>query len=104
MTTETIVAAAIRVKVAPEFAEQRWKGKPVYPGHLIVTAPPPARHAHLMHPVPDVIGPDAQGFLTSTGRYVDRKEALQIVLAAGQPQIDHPARNAGGQLFSEDLW
>jgi hypothetical protein len=26
------------------------------------------------------------------------------VKAAGQPQIDHPALNVGGRLFSEDLW
>jgi hypothetical protein len=104
--SETIVAAAIRVKVPEPFASERWKGKPVYPVHLTITAPPPARHAHLLHPVmsEEAIGPDDQGFVTSRGRYVDRYEALRIVIAAGQTQIDHPSRNAGGQLFSEDLW
>lgn len=103
---ETIVAAAIRVRVPDEFARQRWQGKPMYPTHVIVTSPPPARHATLLHPVAylQAIGPDDQGFITSAGRFVGRKEALGIVKAAGQKQIDHPALNAGGQLFSEDLW
>jgi len=103
---ETIVAAAIRVKVPSEYRGQVWKGGPLYPEYVTVTAPPPARHATLLHPVAHdlMIGPDDQGFLTSTGRFVGRREALRIVIAAKQPQIDHPSRNAGGQLFSEDLW
>lgn len=42
-----------------------------------------------------------QGFLTSTGRFVDRKEAYRIALSAGQ--IDE---NGGynKELFSEDLY
>lgn len=103
---ETIVAAAIRVKVPLEFHSRLWKGKPLYPEYVTVTAPPPARHAGLLHPIANgqTIGPDDQGFLTSKGRFVGRREALQIVVNAGQRQIDHPARNAGGCLFSEDLW
>lgn len=102
---ETIVAAAIRVKVPDEFYSQIWKGKRIYPQFLTITALPPARHAQLLHPTDGQnVGPDDQGFITSRGRYVDRKEALRIVIANGQTQIDHPARNAGGQLFSEDLW
>lgn len=105
-TFETIVAAAIRLPVPPVFSSLRWQGSPLYPDYVFVTAPPPARHHSLLHPLGDghVIGPDDQGFLTSTGRYVGRREALEIVIASGQPQIDHPSRNAGGQLFSEDLW
>lgn len=103
---ETIVAAAIRVKVPATFTAMRWKGKPLYPEYVTVTAPPPARHAHLLHPVANetVVGPDDQGFLTSEGRFVGRAEALAIAVAAKQPQIDHPSKNAGGNLFSEDLW
>lgn len=41
---------------------------------------------------------DDQGFLTSTGRYVDRHEGAKIALASGQ--ID----KATPHLFSEDLW
>ena len=105
---ETIVAAAIRIPVPREFAEQEWVCRKLYPEFLTVSAPPPARHYSLLHSLPDdivkTLGPDDQGFLTSAGRYVGRKEALGIVLAAGQPQIDHPALNVGGRLFSEDLW
>jgi hypothetical protein len=42
-----------------------------------------------------------QGFMTSTGRFVDRKEAWEIAVASGQ--ID----DKGGynkELFSEDLY
>lgn len=103
---ETIVAAAIRVSVPAHLRAQSWNGRKLYPEYLTVTAPPPARHAQLLHPMAEggVVRPDDQGFITSSGRYVGRREALEIVIAAGQPQIDHPARNAGGKLFSEDLW
>ena len=42
-----------------------------------------------------------QGFLTSKGRFVNRKEAYTIALAAGQ--IDETA-GVNGELFSEDLY
>lgn len=76
----------------------------------IYSLPPPARHHNVMRHIWDTvgaevfIGPGAQGFLTSRGRFVSRATALRIVLAAGQLQIDHPSLNAGGRLFSEDLW
>lgn len=105
---ETIVAAAIRIPVPREFCEQEWVCRKLYPDFLTVSAPPPARHYSLLHPLPEdivkTLGPDDQGFITSAGRFVGRREALEIVLTADQPQIDHPSKNAGGQLFSEDLW
>jgi hypothetical protein len=83
---ETIVAAAIQ-----------------YHG-LTVSLPPPARHHTILHPLADivgkVIGPDEQGFLTSTGRFVGRFEARDIAIQSGQnrkPDHQH-------WLFSEDLW
>lgn len=104
---ETIVAAAILVPVPEELREKTWRGKRSYPDHLIVSAPPPARHHTLLHPMCDLtglaLGPREQGFVTSTGRYVDREEGLQIALASGQPMNDHPARH-DRLLFSEDLW
>lgn len=107
LAAETIVAAAVRIPVQPPFAGTMWMGKPVYPEFLTVTAPPPARHGTLMHPLSDYtesrIGPDDQGFLTSTGRFVGRKEAHAIAVAAGQPMIDHGSR-IPGTLYSEDLW
>jgi len=81
----------------------------VYKG-TVYTLPRPARHHTVMRHIWDTvnndafIGPAAQGFVTSRGRFVNRRRALRIVKAAGQPQIDHPALNVGGRLYSEDLW
>lgn len=102
---ETIVAAALRIPVDAKYREQIYRGQPLYPDYLIITAPPPARHGTLMHPIWDKfkIGVDDSGFITSTGRYVGREEALQIALSSGQPMIDHPSRH-NTMLFSEDLW
>lgn len=105
-SAETIVAAAVRIPVAEEYLQQTYRGRRMYPEKLIVTAPPPARHGTLMHPLPEGYQNckfEDQGFITSTGRYVEREEALQIALASGQPMIDHPSRNPK-YLFSEDLW
>lgn len=41
-----------------------------------------------------------QGFITSTGRYVDREEGFKIALAAKQIT----GIGNGGVLCSEDLW
>lgn len=103
---ETIVAAAIRIPVAEKWLGTTWNGERVYPDKLIVTSPPPARHHTLLHPMYDayrVTAFEDQGFITSTGRYVEREEALRIAIASGQPMIDHPSRHAR-DLFSEDLW
>lgn len=42
-----------------------------------------------------------QGFVTNTGRFVDRKEACGIAKAAGQIRV-----KTGGpdDLYSEDVW
>jgi hypothetical protein len=77
---------------------------------VVYTLPRPARHCDVMRHIWETVskdifvGPDAQGFVTSRGRFVNRRKALRVVKAAGQPQIDHPALNVGNQLFSEDLW
>lgn len=106
MTRETIVAAAIRVPVPEELRAKEWNGKRSYPDKLTVTAPPPARHHTLLHATYEQWPHPAfedQGFITSTGRYVEREEGLKIALASGQPMIDHPSRH-DLWLFSEDLW
>lgn len=69
---------------------------------VIVSAPPPARHHNLFWPMWPR-HPDESGFITSTGRFVDREEGLRIAKDAGQPLIDHPSRH-DTHLFSEDLW
>lgn len=43
-----------------------------------------------------------QGFITSLDRYVDRKEAMEIAIAAGQ--VDNDETNIGMDLISEDLY
>lgn len=93
---ETIVAAAHLYREAHDAGDDR--AVPV-----IVSAPPPARHHNLFIAWDRLGAPDESGFLTSSGRFVRRDEALLIAKGAGQPMIDHPSRHAH-LLFSEDLW
>jgi hypothetical protein len=91
---ERIVAAAIKIKTT---------FKDDYPNELIVSSPPPARHHSIMHPFTFTTGirEMEQGFITSTGRFVDRDEGFLIARAAGQIKQKHgPATH----LFSEDMW
>jgi len=106
LATETIVAAAVRLPI--DQSDTEWTHKLEY---IVMSAPAPARHHHVvqanwaLHGVP--IGPHEQGFLTSTGRYVDRKEAFLIALASGQlkpDKVKQADRRVTPDLFSEDLW
>lgn len=45
--------------------------------------------------------PRREGFLTSRGRYVDRKEALVIATLNGQVRTKHGSPD---ELYSEDMW
>ena len=45
-----------------------------------------------------VLGVNQQGFYTSYGRFVDRKEALKIAKDAGQIELENET------LYSEDLY
>lgn len=45
-----------------------------------------------------------QGFLTTAGRYVDRREAQALALAAGQVDPQKTIQAVPGDLFSEDLY
>jgi hypothetical protein len=87
-TTETIVAAAM-----------------IYKGNL-ATLPPPNRHSDIIHAigikVPETEWPISGlgGFLTSSQRFVDRREAMRIAKAAGQAT----AANEADPLYTEDLW
>lgn len=67
--------------------------------------PPPARHHTILHAIHDLrpnltIGPDEQGFVTDRGRFVDRTEAKELALIAGQMILPRAHKH----LFSEDLW
>lgn len=87
---ETISAAAIR-----------------YEG-VTFSKPPPQRHHDIIHSMADLFKGShkdhfwiEQGFITSEGRFVDRKDACKIAAAAGQIKEKSSPENT---LFSEDLW
>lgn len=89
---ERIVAVACRVD-AP------CTDSPAGKFRVTVTLPWPARHHSILWGFGRV-QPDDQGFLTSAGRFVGRREAAEIAKAAGQVEklIAEP------DLYSEDLW
>ena len=70
----------------------------------MIALPRPCRHHHLFS-LAAFMGvdpePGLQGFVTSRGRFVTRKQALSIAYAANQP-----IRKSGNvsELYSEDLW
>ncbi len=69
--------------------------------------PMPKRHHHCIHLAWEDSGKskmvvcESQGFITSLGRYVDRKEALIIARNAGQLLKRHFHAT---ELFSESVW
>lgn len=69
---------------------------------LVFSMPAPARHHHILHHMSKVEEIDAldveQGFLTSMGIFVRRRQARRIAWKSGQISTDGP------ELFSEDLW
>jgi hypothetical protein len=69
---------------------------------LIFTLPRPWRHPHILHH-PQCPEHPEQGFLTSNGRFVDRKEAFRIAAACDQ-LLKPEEKYVGGDLFTEDLW
>lgn len=72
---------------------------------LVVTLPAPARHADVCRPLFEItqeaIQWDDFGFLTSTGRFVGRREATSVAARSGQLTKDpmYPP-----DLYSEDMW
>lgn len=72
-----------------------------------LTAPAPKRHHHLIHRAHNLgvadRGPDAQGFVTSDGFFVDRTDAYFIAKEAGQ-LVGRVKHGPPTYLFSEDLW
>ena len=52
---------------------------------------------------------EVQGFMTTQGRFVDRKDAMALMLAAGRTSANKEAHHGGwslpgGELASEDLY
>ena len=76
---------------------------------MTLSLPLPARHGQVlhaainMHLADHMIHAATQGFLTSTGRFVNRVQAKQIAHLAGQPQM-RPEGERTKDLYSEDLW
>lgn len=90
--TETVVAAAVLV---------RWENAPIA-HRCIVSLPRPARHGDILHRIPTALA-STQGFITSTGRFVNRREGWKIAEAAGQFCECAPT-GSPGTLYSEDMW
>jgi hypothetical protein len=78
------------------------------PGGAISALPAPYRHHDIIRHMsgvgwsPAKIALCEQGFVTDTGRFVDRKSAWRIADAAGQ--ISRLPGGVEGLLFSENLW
>jgi hypothetical protein len=72
-----------------------------------ITRERPARHGDLWALLPKGLATDdpdvVHGFMTSRGRFVDRREAARLVVETGQgsPRIHEGYTPA---LFSEDMW
>lgn len=72
----------------------------------VLFLPAPARHHHiiwarLLIDGRSTHGNAEQGFITTSGRFVNRADALRIAAARGQ--IEHKHGNPG-ELYSEDMW
>lgn len=89
---EWILCSAIKRK-EPREGEPYWKGT-----NDIMSIELGMRHHDIFHRFHGELIETEQGFYTSKGRYVDRKEGAEIAYAAGQ--IDTPVN----KLFSEDLY
>lgn len=90
MSKERIICAAIHNTEDKDMA-----GYPlIYCGH---------RHCNILWQSKLISrDPDHQGFLTSSGRFVDRKEGLKIALENNQILNVNDIR--GNNLYSEDLY
>lgn len=65
---------------------------------VIISAPPPWRHDDLRMAFCEVKTNLRMGFLTSTGRFVNRREAAHLAYQAGQIKYETT------DLISQDLW
>lgn len=95
-----IVGVAVRVMVPARHGQSA--------GKVLFSLPRPLRHHHLLHTMTALGldaavlgGPEAQGFLTSSGEFLGREGALQ--LARDNGQFAHAVHDSS-LLFSEDLW
>jgi hypothetical protein len=80
-------------------------------GGVVISKPPPARHAALGLIARErgypVAPPEDQGFIDNAGRFLTRAEALVVATAAGQVRQNPNAERspiAPPDLYTEDLW
>jgi len=76
---------------------------------VIYSLPKPNRHHNVIIKIIELTNAqtvdahgDDQGFLDDTGKYLNRKEALEVARVNGQLRNDRPIWN--NELFSENLW
>lgn len=76
-----------------------------HPSGTVYQLPPPNRHHNVIAVMikgrTGAVMESEQGFVTSTGRFVDRYAAKTIAVAANQ-QV--PGHHNLPQLYSEDVW
>jgi hypothetical protein len=75
----------------------------------VYSLPEPNRHFHVIYLISSKFGgiyidarDDDQGFLDSSGRFLNRKQALVSAQVNNQLLKDRPI--IGGRLYSENLW
>lgn len=78
-------------------------------GNVVMMVPKPGRHHHIFYELDRLSAPrfaHVQGFITNTGRFVERVEARKIAEAANQliPDEEIGGIRQHSDLFSEDVW
>jgi hypothetical protein len=73
---------------------------------FVWSKPAPKRHSDIINEMFDILGeeldaPQAEGFVSSSGHFLDRREALLLARASGQTFLEEPPDD---ELFSENLW
>lgn len=112
VTTLARAAARRFEQMQSEYLAERFRTEEIacvaikYPDIGVLALPAPARHNHviwtrLFIDGKPTRGEAVQGFLTTKGRFVDRKKALAIATAKGQIIHKHGNEN---ELYSEDMW
>ena len=74
----------------------------------VYSLPAPNRHNNVIRKIAEengagVKGPDIQGFVDSTGRFLNRRDAYKVAFYNGQLNR-RPGGYQGSELYSEDLW
>lgn len=77
----------------------------VYFEGRIYSLPKPSRHGEVVRSIGGMYGPSVQGFLTSQGHFINRRQAMLLARRNGQLNRDMSENSYQGEdLYSEDLW